>query len=203
MKIFLNDRSIELLDSKPVQQPPETLVIEYTSPEDLQKAYKQFEREEDYDRLVVWSGKGSTRWREEFYQLFKKVEAAGGLVNNEKGEWLFIFRMGKWDLPKGKISGKETPEEAAIREVSEETGLSALKISGDLPATYHIYTRKGKTILKRTRWFSMEAKNDQSLVPQTEEDISEVRWVRKVEMGNILANTYASIRELLISEVAK
>jgi 8-oxo-dGTP pyrophosphatase MutT (NUDIX family) len=110
---------------------------------------------------------------------------------------LFIFRLGKWDLPKGKLAEKETPGEAALREVKEETGLLELRITGSLSSTFHIYTRKGKQILKQTWWFEMEAKSAQSLIPQMEEEISEVRWVGREDLKTVLSNTYESIRELL------
>ena len=45
----------------------------------------------------------------------------------------------------------------------------------------------------------MKAKSTQSLVPQKEEDITEVRWVGKEDLGNVLGNTYGSIRELVVN----
>jgi 8-oxo-dGTP pyrophosphatase MutT (NUDIX family) len=111
---------------------------------------------------------------------------------------LFIFRFGKWDLPKGKIDGKESPEEAAIREVKEETGLSDIRILGPLPSTYHIFQGKVNLILKRTWWFEMEAGSNQRLIPQTEEDISEVKWVARGLQKDVLENTYGSIKELVM-----
>jgi ADP-ribose pyrophosphatase YjhB (NUDIX family) len=201
MKIFLNEKSIELLESQPVNPLPDELVIEYTSGKQLKKAYKAFEGDDHHMKLVFWSDKEDISWKQDFFHLFKRIDAAGGLVKNEKGEMLSIFRFGKWDLPKGKLAANETPEEAAIREVKEETGLSELRITGSLPSTFHIYTRKGKQILKQTWWFEMEAKSTQSLVPQTEEEISEVRWVSMMDLGNVLANTYGSIRELVRCEM--
>ncbi|QQS63451.1 MAG: NUDIX domain-containing protein [Chitinophagaceae bacterium] len=58
-----------------------------------------------------------------FFRNFKIVEAAGGIVQNENKEILFIYRRNKWDLPKGKIEKKELPENAAAREIEEETGI--------------------------------------------------------------------------------
>ncbi len=200
MKIFLNEKVIELLESRPGDPQPYEQVIEYTSGKQLKKSFKAFEENELNTNLVFWSDKKNTSWKQDFFHLFKRIDAAGGLVKNEKGEMLFIFRFGKWDLPKGKLEGNETPEEAAIREVMEETGLSGLRISGFLASTFHIYTKKGKQILKQTRWYGMEAKSTQSLIPQMEEDISEIRWVRNMDLGNILANTYESIRELVKGE---
>lgn len=53
----------------------------------------------------------------------KFILAAGGLVKNTEDQWLLIFRLGKWDLPKGKLENGETPEAAALREVEEECGI--------------------------------------------------------------------------------
>lgn len=201
MKIFLNEKFVELLDSQPINPLPDEQIIEYTSGKQLKKAYQAFEEDDHHMKLVFWSNKEDINWKQDFFHLFKRIDAAGGLVKNEKGEMLSIFRLGKWDLPKGKLAGNETPEEAAIREVMEETGLSELRITGSLPSTFHIYTRKGKQILKQTWWFKMEAKSTQSLVPQMEEEISEVRWVAMKDLGIVLSNTYGSIRELVRGEM--
>jgi len=197
MEIFLNEKLIELLESQPGKPGVDELVIEYASGKQVKKAYMAFEADDHHGKLVFWSDKKDTSWKQDFFQLFKRINAAGGLVKNEKGEMLFIFRLGKWDLPKGKLAENETPEEAAIREVMEETGLSGLKVSGFLTSTFHIYKGKGKQILKQTWWFEMQAEGAQTLVPQTEEDISEIRWIGKDDLGTVLANTYGSIRELL------
>jgi ADP-ribose pyrophosphatase YjhB (NUDIX family) len=199
MKIFLNEKYIELLKSKPGNLMPDEQVIEYTSFKQLKKAFQVFEEDDHQMKLVFWSEKEDISLKRDFFHLFKRVDAAGGLVKNEKEEMLFIFRLGKWDLPKGKLTENETLEKAAIREVKEETGLLELRITGSLPSTFHIYTRKGKQILKQTYWFEMEAKSAQSLIPQTEEDISEVRWVGKEDLKAVLSNTYGSIRELVSS----
>ncbi|MCX6248435.1 MAG: NUDIX domain-containing protein [Bacteroidetes bacterium] len=200
MKIFLNNKCIELTDSRPARVHPGNVAVEYKSARQLKKAFRAFEADDLQMKLILWSERGDSRWREDFFSLFKRIEAAGGWVKNERGERLFIFRLGKWDLPKGKLSGKEKVEEAALREVMEETGLKKVLITGPLPSTYHIYTRKGKQILKQTRWFEMEADSKQSLVPQTEEDISEVKWVKKKDVEKVLLNSYGSIIELVRSE---
>ena len=197
MKIFLNEKYVELLESKPVSLLPDEQVIEYTSVKQLKKTFQVFKEDDHQIKLVIWSGQEDSYWKQNFFHLFKRVDAAGGFVKNEKGEMLFIFRLGKWDLPKGKLAENETLEEAAIREVREETGLLELRITGSLPPTFHIYTRKGKQILKQTYWFEMEAKSAQSLIPQTEEEISEVRWVGREDLESVLSNTYGSIRELM------
>ena len=87
-----------------------------------------------------------------------------------------IFRRDYWDLPKGKIDPGESKEEAAVREVEEETGLKNIALGPLLTETYHTYrTKKGNRILKRTYWFRMDAPN-QELIPQTEEDIEQAIW---------------------------
>ena len=150
-----------------------------------------------------------------FFSCFTVVHAAGGVVKNEKGEILFINRRGKWDLPKGKIEGRRTKDEGrekksekrkaksewliaeAIREVKEETGLVEVEVVRKLQPTYHIYHEKGKQILKETCWFEMLASGDQKLVPQTEEDIMEVRWFRQEEIDVVLENTFESLKTMI------
>lgn len=115
---------------------------------------------------------------------------------NDKGEVLFIKRLGKWDLPKGHLEKGETSEEGAIREVEEECGISGLKIVSKLPTTYHIFRRKGKLILKETIWFQMSTDFNGELIPQTEEDITEARFLNAKMTSEALQNTYKNI-ELL------
>ena len=66
------------------------------------------------------------------WKKFEIVKAAGGLVLNENKELLFIFRRGKWDLPKGKLDEGETIEQCAIREVAEETGVKNISLNKEL-----------------------------------------------------------------------
>lgn len=115
---------------------------------------------------------------------------------------LFIYRRGKWDLPKGKIEKRETSLEAALREVTEETGLTQLEAGTPLPSTFHIYLsdypgKPHEWILKETCWFAMQASGEEQPHPETAENIEEVRWFRPQEMDVILDNTYASLRELI------
>lgn len=113
----------------------------------------------------------------DFVTHFIVEEAAGGLVFRPDGRILVMHRRGYWDLPKGKIDPGETPEEAAVREVAEETGLKEMTRSEQYRITYHTYRKKdGKRVLKRTTWYRMQAP-DQPLTPQAEEDITEVRWM--------------------------
>lgn len=132
-----------------------------------------------------------------FKAMFKVIEAAGGLVRNPKGEYLFIFRNGKWDLPKGKIEKEESIENAAIREVEEECGISGLRILKQLDTTYHTYSINGQSVLKPTYWFEMESSDSSALVPQEEEGITEVKWFPIKDLGVIKENTYGSVLDII------
>jgi 8-oxo-dGTP pyrophosphatase MutT (NUDIX family) len=137
----------------------------------------------------------SESWQE-FKASFLLIQAAGGRVVNTKGEMLWIKRLGKWDLPKGKIEKGETVELAAVREVEEECGISHLQIKATLPSTYHMYKLEGQTILKETFWFEMETSDQADLIPQEEEAIEAAVWVDQNDLSEKLANTYPSISSL-------
>jgi len=142
-----------------------------------------------------------TVWNE-FKSHFKLIGAAGGLVQNDEGSFLFIKRLGFWDLPKGKIEKKESPENAALREVEEECGLSGMEIIRPLESIFHIYrspylTFPENLVLKETQWFLMRYSGSEIPVPQVEEDIEEVRWVAASEFAEVMSNTYRSLYEFL------
>jgi 8-oxo-dGTP pyrophosphatase MutT (NUDIX family) len=125
------------------------------------------------------------------------IEAAGGVVFNNKNEVLLIKRLGKWDLPKGKMEGEELPEESAVREVMEECGIVGLTVLDKLPCTYHVYKMHNFNFLKITYWYKMQTDFDKPLIPQTEENITEVKWVPWGSITPDTLNTYISIKELL------
>ena len=125
------------------------------------------------------------------------IQAGGGLVVNEAGEVLFMFRRGKWDLPKGKLDPGETLDACALREVEEETGVGHLKLIKFLMVTEHTYSERGRTILKETHWYQMETNSDQPLIPQAEEDITELRWIGPANFKIVVRNTYPVILDVL------
>ncbi len=125
------------------------------------------------------------------------IKAAGGLVENSKGEYLFIFRNKKWDLPKGKVEKEEKVKVAAVREVEEECGVEIEKRGKRLCKTYHIYELNGKIVLKSTSWYKMEVKGKPKLIPQKEEGITTASWVNETGIKNKVKNTYPLILDVL------
>lgn len=130
-------------------------------------------------------------------KVFHLITAAGGLVLNPKNELLFIKRLGKWDLPKGKLEPGEDIETCAIREVMEETGAKNISLIHGLPNTFHTYYQNEQWIIKQTHWYRMNGNQEQSFVPQIEEGIEEVKWM---DINNLSLNdldTYPAIRFII------
>jgi 8-oxo-dGTP pyrophosphatase MutT (NUDIX family) len=140
-----------------------------------------------------------------FKDQFKIAKAGGGLVT--KGDQvLMIYRLGKWDLPKGKLKSDEDQAAGALREVEEETNVK-LELGEELPSTWHSYAYKGNKMLKKTSWYLMKCLDDSLMKPQTEEYIEEVRWMSPQEALAKLEDSYASIalvvRHYLSSKAGK
>jgi 8-oxo-dGTP pyrophosphatase MutT (NUDIX family) len=131
------------------------------------------------------------------FKKFTVIQAAGGLVTDPSGAMLFIFRRGRWDLPKGKLDPGEPLDKCALREVKEETGLQQVELDGPLLVTYHTYDEDGRHILKETHWFKMQAPGGQDLQPQTEEQITEIKWVKRDEAEKYMTNTFPLIKDIL------
>lgn len=200
-KIFINDKPFILAPkTNRFETGQGSLLIAYSELQNLKQAV-------DLMNLSVVSnltitGDVEAMWKE-FLQEFKLINAAGGVVKSKENKVLFIFRLGKWDLPKGKVDKGETLEQAAIREVEEECGISKLIISGKLLTTYHTYTLKGKNIIKASHWYSMTTTDITPLKPQTEENITDARWVSADEIPLLLKDAYPSIAEVINKYVNK
>ncbi|WP_441556736.1 NUDIX hydrolase [Chryseobacterium sp. 2TAF14] len=150
--------------------------------------------------LNVYGEKIGEIW-ENFKKLFRIIEAAGGIVSKPNGDTLFIRRLGKWDLPKGKMEKGESREESAIREIEEETNLKNVELRDFINTTYHIYTeRNGDRVLKHTHWFEMFFDGEDTSKPQIEEGITEVAWKNAIQIENeVFPNTFQNIK-LIIQE---
>ncbi len=139
--------------------------------------------------------------------MFKKLKekipvqkAGGGLVYNNNGEVLFIFRNGKWDLPKGGKEKREKMKGTAMREVEEETGVNKLSITKKIQKTYHIFKRNGVYKLKITQWYEMASDFDGTPVGQLEEGIEKVAWLNPAQIQEALKNSYENIKLLFEEE---
>lgn len=137
--------------------------------------------------------------REVYENLLKEyryIQAAGGVVYDKSGRVLMIFRRGRWDFPKGKVEFGEKIEDAALREVEEETGVKAHIVGTKRVSVFHTYDTYGEKMLKETFWFEMEADFSSELKPQSEEDIAQAVFVEPVKIEDNLKNSYASLREM-------
>jgi 8-oxo-dGTP diphosphatase len=125
-----------------------------------------------------------------------EVNAAGGVVWRRAGDDVEVLavhrpRYDDWSLPKGKLDAGEGFEEAALREVEEETGLTC-ELGRKLPdVTYDDH--KGRSKLVRYWTMTPDPGGDFNFTPNDEVD--ELRWVRVAEAGALLS--YAPDRELI------
>lgn len=124
------------------------------------------------------------------------VKAAGGIIKNSQNELLMIHRLGKWDLPKGKMDKGEVPRQTAVREVEEECNIS-VELLSKACTSWHTYTHKGKSVLKKTNWYHMKCTNDSEMKPQQEEDIDDIQWMDDPKVEAACLNTYESILYIL------
>lgn len=199
-KVFINERPL-VLSAEPIIM-HQGQSFSYHNKEQLKALMADLKAARvNNNGINVYSADLQQLWAD-FCSLFNSIEAAGGIVINTQGNYLFIQRLGYWDLPKGKIDPGETIEQAAVREVEEECGIDGIVITATAGQTYHTYEHKGWDVLKVTHWFTMHSSFTGTLVPQTEEGISEVRWLSKPEIEQIvLPKTYVSIAELVHREI--
>ena len=133
-------------------------------------------------------------------ETFRLAPAAGGVVEKD-GQFVSIVRKGIPDLPKGHVEQGETVEEAALREVEEETGIGNLKIVRPMPTTWHCYMEHEEWTLKPTYWYLMSTSEAIQPKPQTEEGITEIKLIDNEGIGAFLKNTYRSTSEILGKEL--
>jgi 8-oxo-dGTP pyrophosphatase MutT (NUDIX family) len=195
-KVFFNDRKLFLTDNFAKHfQVRYGLFYKYRDVDDLKELIRFYSQLTRIDSLYLFHS-DIEEMREAFRQCFVPIEAAGGLVKNDKGEYLLIHRRGRWDLPKGKLNKKESVESAAIREVEEECGITGVSIVKPLISTYHTYPVKNGLALKKTSWFEMLYTGKSQPKPQTEEDINEVKWVPANQLEPYLNDSFPAIRDV-------
>ncbi len=198
--IYFDDKPVYLCDAltpeiDEIRHHPEAVFIDELSTAAINSLLHEIKKPSFHAGIMLHED--FNKLKKSFFKHFKQVQTGGGVVKNNSGEILLIFRRGKWDLPKGKLDEGETLEECAIREVQEETGIQKLKIVSPLNITYHTYVEFGKHILKESHWYLMNALNHEELVPQVEEDITEILWAKKEELKKYLTNTFPTIKAVL------
>lgn len=174
---------------------PDAVFVDEISPRAIKSMLHEIKKEE-FHAGVIWHT-DQEKLKETFFKNFKVIEAAGGIVQNDKKEILFIHRLGKWDLPKGKMEKGENEAACALREVTEETGVTNLHLQKKVGETYHVYDEFGKHFLKISHWFHITCSSKQKLIPQTEEHITEIKWVKGEDIKDPLQNSYPSIKDIL------
>ena len=191
--IYLSDKPNDFLKNLSLQDD----VIFSDNENDINVRTLVDELEDKKNSAAVVTGKNAEALKKIFLNAFETIEAAGGIVQNEQKDILFIFRRGKWDLPKGKMETGESPEICAEREIEEETGVNNLTLKRKIGETYHLYRENNKIILKISRWFYFTCHTKQELRPQPEEDITEVKFIKTRLITEPMLNTYKTIRDIM------
>ena len=200
IKIYFGNKAVYLCDEinkelNELMHHPDTVFVDEISTPAIKSLLHEIKKEKSHAG-ILWN-KDIESLKKAFFKHFSFIEAAGGIVQNNHKELLFILRLGKWDLPKGKMEKKETPEESAMREVTEETGVDGLILKKKVGDTYHAYDEFGKHFLKRTHWFYITCEGRQETVAQVTEHITEVKWVKTMNIKEPMTNTYPSIKDIL------
>ena len=194
-KVFLGKKCIiiSLHEVKGIEK--NARVISFKSAEQLHNEYKHFARSFKLKKLII-IGDEKKAWKV-FRSLFGYIESAGGVVKNEKGHLLMIYRNNHWDIPKGKMEKGESPDQTALREVEEECGVKQLKIIKVLTLTHHIFNQDKNQWMKRTYWYEMICKDSSKPAPQAIEGIEIAKWMSREEVKKIANKIYPSLREVL------
>ena len=191
-KIFVGNKPILLVTKAEPETDFKNFLIETVKIETVLATLKK-----DQFKAVHLIGKDPDSLLDAFLEMLPNVIAGGGKVINQKGKILFIFRNGKWDLPKGKAEPNETIDQTALREVEEETGVQGLSITKPLDITYHIFKRNDLYQIKKTYWFEMQSDYEGELVPQVKEGITKVKWIGPKKLKKVKKNIYANIEALI------
>jgi len=134
----------------------------------------------------------------------KREFSAGGIVVKKERGGLRVLLIkdgyGRWTWPKGNIGKGELSEDAALREIEEETGLKNLQIIKKLNKIEYFYRLHGDLIFKTVYLFLMEAKGREKFKIQTSE-IRDAKWFTPEEALETVA--YKGAKEILKRAIEK
>jgi 8-oxo-dGTP pyrophosphatase MutT (NUDIX family) len=201
-KIYINESPLILTQTSDLADETEferSLIHAVYSgkPKMLMNYIQLLEKNKHHEGIIIQADNVAKLWND-FKSLYQYIKAGGGIVVNQFGKVLLIFRRGVWDLPKGKQDPGETLAQTALREVREETGLNDLKIIERLNNGYHCYMMSKQRTLKRTRWYLMQTQNPGQLVLQKEEGIQDAAWFDPRELPRLNMPMYNNIRDVLM-----
>jgi 8-oxo-dGTP pyrophosphatase MutT (NUDIX family) len=195
-KIYYNNKPLILANNEKSNKTfAEYSVLMGATANNFNEAIHLLERKDTKGVLLI--DESREQIEKELLWAFYPLHSGGGVVLNETGDVLMIFRRGRWDLPKGKLDEGEDIEQCAVREVIEETGLKTVEIKHKIGNTLHIYPMAGKLILKHTAWYLMQGSAKEPLLPQAEENIEKVMWVKPSGISCLLQNSFETIGDIL------
>lgn len=198
-KIYFDRRTIIICrPEEATLSDPNSVEFHFKQPSDISALVEMFELSSTLEKIYIPSAEPEDCYKK-ICGEFREVNAAGGLVENRRGDYLLIKRDGLWDLPKGHQEAGEDIKVTALREVQEETGVDDLSLGDLICVTDHCYKRNGIWHLKHTWWYRMYYLKPLDLTPQTEEDITKAAWVAKSSLPPFLKNTYPSIKEVFLT----
>ena len=200
-KVHFENRFI-LISSEPDRLQKYGLFHKFYDTKEFYKIIADFQSDSSMSAINIYGTDIKHLWKI-FRIYFTEVGAAGGLVKHKSGKYLFIEKKGKLDLPKGHIELGEEPEACALREVSEECGITGHSIVKAIPPTYHTYSWKGISYLKKTNWFLMEYDGKMITEPQIEEGITKVEWLFPDELNKIKGDAWLSLMDLINSSILR
>ena len=200
-KVHFENRFI-VLSPEPERLQKYGLFHKFYSTKELYKLIAYFQEDKSIPSVNIYCGDITYLWKL-FRIYFTEVGAAGGLIRHVSGKYLFIEKKGKLDLPKGHIEEGEHPEACALREVSEECGISGHRIVKELESSYHTYSWEGISYLKKTHWYLMEYDGEMITCPQVNEGITKVFWLSPDELSNMKSDAWLSLMDLIYTSVLK
>ena len=125
----------------------------------------------------------------------KRQVSAGGVVFIRDGEVKMLLikdHNSKWALPKGLVEKSESNEEAALREVNEETGLTGIRIIKYAGEISYFFVFEGEKIFKTVYFFLIESKTKET---KPEREIKDAQWFSPKESLEKIG--YKNTKEIL------